>query len=171
MSPSSVHAGSGLRAFRTTVPRSDLGRTGAAVAPEENDRGRGTFPSISRYRVCPSSSKVSLKSHVALVPFIRDGGFVLSVGRSSMPGERVTRTFSKATGRIAMICYICGPCGGNVPLTEVAELVDAHVSGACNRKVVRVRVPPSVLRGGPPRTASFTSCLCGPQGSGRSIAL
>ena len=151
--------------------RSDPGGTGAVVGPEENDRGLGTFRSSSRYRVCPSSSKVGLKSHVALVPFIRGGGFVRSLGRCSVLGERIARTFSKATGRIAMICYICGPCRGNVPLTEVAELVDAHVSGACNRKVVRVRVPPSVLRGGPPRTASFTSCLWGPQGSGRSIAL
>ena len=35
--------------------------------------------------------------------------------------------------------YIC------VPFAEVVKLVDTHVSGACARKGVGVRVPPSAL--------------------------
>ena len=95
--------------FVLSVPRcsrSDPGRTGAVVAPEEKDRDRGTFPSTSRYRVCPSSSKVGLKSHVALVPFIRDGGFVLSLGRGLMPGARPPHFFDVSRAHCDDLLYL-----------------------------------------------------------------
>lgn len=59
--------------------------------------------------------------------------------------------------RLWYILYNDIPCSaGNIIVkAEVVELVDTHVSGACVRKDMGVRVPPSAQKGEPQPRFSF----------------
>ena len=100
---------------------------------------------------CQNIQDVRNNIHGRMIIHSRESGQVVRYHFRKGTWCRSIRLNSHVTGPT----IIFAPPVEDLPLTEVAELVDAHVSGACDRKVVRVRVPPSVQMEAVPRWTAF----------------